>query len=567
MTDVEKTSVRKPQIKEALGQIAECKETCSVELDLGGLALTEIPDQVAELAWLETLWLGGDADTRGKSTYPFVRGIEEISNSVRELPPHLLKSFNRLRRLDLVWNELTALPPEIGQLTALAQLSIHGNALTELPPEIGQLTNLAGLWLPYNRLKTLPVEICNLPTLSQLSLGNNELVGLPPELGQMTNLTGLWLSGNRISKLPKEIGDLTALKHLALSSNRIVELPPEIGRLTALVSLFLDGNQLRTVPPEIGKLKTLEHLMLGKNRLTELPREISQLTALTHLSVGRNRLTALPPEISQLTALTKLTLSGNRLTELDSEISQLTALTHLSVGKNRLSVLPPEISRLTNLKELYVKDNPLEDPPKEIVERGTKHVISYLLERLTLGESETSKIGTAPAVPPPSPGIRLRPNQSGDRLDLSGGAPLSAEEQQRLGNLRNMALAEAKRLQPLLVRGSNSLAILNDYTSLYIDVLENAPGLLGDGHIEQLYGCGLAFEIARAKLDEMIKEGSVPQTDLHVALPLQMEAVPRPHLLHLAGEGNDSVSWDGIDLSVWLTVRLTPRPTLLSVSR
>ena len=48
----------------------------------------------------------------------------------------------RSRRLDLSGLGLTALPPEIGQLTELTELYLWLNVLTALPPEIGQLTKL-----------------------------------------------------------------------------------------------------------------------------------------------------------------------------------------------------------------------------------------------------------------------------------------------------------------------------------------------------------------------------------------------------------------------------------------
>ena len=42
-----------------------------------------------------------------------------------------------LTHLRLWDNQLTTLPPEIGQLTNLTGLSLHGNQFTTLPPVIG----------------------------------------------------------------------------------------------------------------------------------------------------------------------------------------------------------------------------------------------------------------------------------------------------------------------------------------------------------------------------------------------------------------------------------------------
>jgi leucine-rich repeat protein SHOC2 len=45
------------------------------------------------------------------------------------------------------WNQLTSVPAEIGQLTALRELYLGNNRLTSLPAEIGQLPSLPKLVL------------------------------------------------------------------------------------------------------------------------------------------------------------------------------------------------------------------------------------------------------------------------------------------------------------------------------------------------------------------------------------------------------------------------------------
>jgi len=103
-------------------------------------------------------------------------------------------------------NQITTLPPEIGQLAALTHLHIEANRLTRLPPEIGQLTALTGL-----------------------DLSDNELATLPPEIGGLTALGELFLEGNQLTTLPSEIAQLTALRELFLHDN---PLPGELRVLT-----------------------------------------------------------------------------------------------------------------------------------------------------------------------------------------------------------------------------------------------------------------------------------------------------------------------------------------------
>ncbi len=188
---------------------------------------------------------------------------------------------------------------EEAKASGVTWLDLNHNQLTELPPEIGQLTNLT--WL---------------------NLGDNQLTALPPELFQLTNLTKLGLGLNQLTALPPELFQLTQLTILDLTDNQLTTLPPEICQLWNLTELWLNNNQLTTLPPEIGRLRNLTELNLWNNQLTALPPEICQLTNLTELYLSGNQLTALPPEIGQLTNLTSLHLNGNPLLSPPPEITK-----------------------------------------------------------------------------------------------------------------------------------------------------------------------------------------------------------------------------------------------------
>ena len=69
-----------------------------------------------------------------------------MSEDIRNLPLNLiLKIALRYRQesLNLKFKQLTALPPEIGQLTRLRSLNLGCTQLTDLPLEIFQLTGAA----------------------------------------------------------------------------------------------------------------------------------------------------------------------------------------------------------------------------------------------------------------------------------------------------------------------------------------------------------------------------------------------------------------------------------------
>lgn len=97
----------------------------------------------------------------------FIREVAKIEPNELELKYH---------------NQLSKLPPEIGQLTSLTWLDLSHNQLSQLPPEIGQLTNLTRLDLSYNQLSQLPPEIGQLTHLTTLYLDNNPLTSPPLEI-------------------------------------------------------------------------------------------------------------------------------------------------------------------------------------------------------------------------------------------------------------------------------------------------------------------------------------------------------------------------------------------------
>ena len=77
------------------------------------------------------------------------------------------------------------LPPELGNLTSLQDLSLYGDQLSgEIPPELGNLVNL-----------------------HRLMISGDQLSGeIPPELGNLTNLQWLGLGGQLSGEIPTELG-------------------------------------------------------------------------------------------------------------------------------------------------------------------------------------------------------------------------------------------------------------------------------------------------------------------------------------------------------------------------
>lgn len=147
--------------------------------------------------------------------------------------------------LDLIGQQLTSLPEQLGQLTGLIELILCSNQLSSLPTWIGQLTLIQILEVQNNQLKCLPTWIGQLTDLMHLSVSNNQLSSLPTSVQQLIHLDLLDVSDNQLTSLPKELGSLSLLNQVFASNNQITSLPKEIFNNAGKFSDFdLKGNPL-----------------------------------------------------------------------------------------------------------------------------------------------------------------------------------------------------------------------------------------------------------------------------------------------------------------------------------
>ena len=92
----------------------------------------------------------------------------QLANCVFEL-----RSLERLR---VSHNMLTVLSQKVGDLEELKSLEIGSNRLTALPKELSRCTNLRTLMCEQNeQLKAIPPELGSLIKLKQLSASNTGL--------------------------------------------------------------------------------------------------------------------------------------------------------------------------------------------------------------------------------------------------------------------------------------------------------------------------------------------------------------------------------------------------------
>jgi internalin A len=235
---------------------------------------TGIPNHFFELPlrkWRSTL---SEPDDRLR----WLTQLEDLALSgLREpaLPPGLLGSLSRLRKLDL---QFLAVDP--GDLEAVL--------------ERGNLEALDILSLALNQPN---ISLAHCHQLRRLSLYPAVPMEVQGAIDDLTLLEDLRLS----SCNPSAVNYLRRLKRLRYLSLRDMHLAGRLvglSDLTELRVLNIQNTGLKTLPAAVSRLWNLETLVLKGNRLSEVPRDVADLPNLKYLDVADNPITSPPPEIA-----------------------------------------------------------------------------------------------------------------------------------------------------------------------------------------------------------------------------------------------------------------------------
>ena len=158
-------------------------------------------------------------------------------------------------------------------------LELRYRGLTDLAlePRIWSFTHcLISLDLSFNQLQALPPEICNLQLLQEINCACNKLQSLPASLFSLAWLTVIKANGNCVSTLPSEIGQCKSLQTLNLSENVLTSLPNEIAGCTSLRTVLLQNNDLPRLPLSLATLN-VQQMDISNNNTelkTTMPTEI-----------------------------------------------------------------------------------------------------------------------------------------------------------------------------------------------------------------------------------------------------------------------------------------------------
>ncbi len=363
-------------------------------LDLGNCGLTEVPEEVFELGWLEELVLSNEwYDWQVQNT---IRSQNTgNSNNIWQLSIEFEK-LQSLKKLVLGGNfgnkwGIQDIEP-LSYLPNLAILYLHMNKVSNLAP-LHKLNNLMLLDISSNEISDIS-PIHRLNNLKTLAFASNRFSTIAPIL-KLFSIEELYLDNNQVVDL-QPLKKLTSLRILNCKHNKIKDLEP-LKKLTSLTSLDFSYNKVNDLQP-IENVKSLIHLAFTDNKITDLS-PIENLTNLVFLSFGGNKVADLTP-IKNLTGLKTLALSGNLISDL-RPIEKLADLTFLNLRANQVSDLSPILFLLkkglnivfrepfsTQENEINISENHILLPPLEIVRQGSEATIKYLSQINTNTEIE-----------------------------------------------------------------------------------------------------------------------------------------------------------------------------------
>ncbi len=167
------------------------KLTNLLTINLDGMELTNLPNEIGNLEQLNTIYLSNNYLTKLPKSFTKLSNLEIIyldNNRFSEFP-EILFLLKKIKILNLGNNHISTIPNKIGNMVSLEELDIGENNLSEIPSSIGKLLKLRILTLWDNNLTSLPNEMGNLINLEELFLNNNQLTELPKTMINLKKFT------------------------------------------------------------------------------------------------------------------------------------------------------------------------------------------------------------------------------------------------------------------------------------------------------------------------------------------------------------------------------------------
>lgn len=274
---------------------------------------------------------------------------------------NVFANLTKLVKLSISNNSISGkFPRKFGEMLEFLDIS-YNLFNSSLPPDIGKVESLRNLSLAGNNFSgSIPDWISGLSSIQSLDLSCNSFSGpIPPSFTKLNNLVYLNLSVNGFTKtMPKGFLDMGALEVIDLHGNMFDgDLDTQFLLLTTASRVDFSGNLLTSSSNQNGKFipgisETVKYLNLSRNQLTGslVSGGMAQMfRSLTELDLSYNQFSGELPSFNFAYDFQVLKLSNNKfsgfvpndllkgdslvLTELDLSGNNLTGNSFVFVTK------------------------------------------------------------------------------------------------------------------------------------------------------------------------------------------------------------------------------------------
>ncbi len=197
---------------------------------------------------------------------------------------------------------LTALPNSlVDKMQGLRKVFIRNCNLTALPPNMEQLTEMVDFEVTFNQLQSFDVDVLKWEKLIKLHLSRNNITRYNEKaVWTHLNVQGIDLFGNALREIPIAASYLPYLYYLHIGENGItVNVPFGAESFPRLLFLYLNGNDLKAFPSANLNGGLLE-LGVARCNLKSLPLYLSNFRALKYLDVRDNNITFVDKKLKSL---------------------------------------------------------------------------------------------------------------------------------------------------------------------------------------------------------------------------------------------------------------------------
>lgn len=263
---------------EVLYKLNHAKATQAKELDLTGMRIREIPEEIYDLDSITRLYLGLNANIK-KELQNNQQDIHSLSkqeksrNKLQSIPETLFTKLTHLEHIDLSYNQIKNFPETVNSHSCIASIDLSYNNISDQEAKSisASLRNITSLCINDNNIgKAGSLAIAaSLRKLTSLNMSNNNIgdEGAKAIAASIAHLNSLNLNNNKVGDDGAKAiaASLGKLELLDLSNNNIGDegakaIAASLGHLT---SLNLNNNSIgddgaKAIAASMGQLTYLD---------------------------------------------------------------------------------------------------------------------------------------------------------------------------------------------------------------------------------------------------------------------------------------------------------------------